>query len=90
MVKKLKIYNSFKIDKIHKRSVILVGNFDGLHSGHQKLFKESQKYKKKFKLNIGVVTFDPIPKMFFNKKIKNYRISSFDQKVLYLKKFEIL
>jgi len=89
MVKKLKIYNSFKIDKIHKGSVILVGNFDGLHSGHQKLFKESNKYKKIFKLNIGVITFDPIPKMFFNKKVKNYRISNFDQKVHYLKKFGV-
>ena len=70
-------------------SAILIGNFDGLHSGHQKLFKESQKYKKKFQLNIGVVTFNPIPKMFFNKKIKNYRISNFDQKVKCLKKFGV-
>ena len=89
MVKKIKTYKNFKINKIHKKSVILVGNFDGLHSGHQKLFKEAQKYKKKFKLKVGVVTFDPIPKMFFNKKIKNYRISSVDQKVGYFKKLEV-
>ena len=89
MVKKIKIYKNFKINKIHKKSVILVGNFDGLHSGHQKLFKEAQKYKKKFKLKVGVVTFDPMPKMFFNKKIKNYRISSVDQKIGYFKKLEV-
>jgi riboflavin kinase/FMN adenylyltransferase len=89
MVKKIKIYKNFKINKIHKKSVILVGNFDGLHSGHQKLFKEAQKYKKKFKLKVGVVTFDPMPKMFFNKKIKNYRISSVDQKVGYFKRLEV-
>ena len=89
MVKKIKIYKNFKINKIHKKSVILVGNFDGLHSGHQKLFKEAQRYKKKFKLKVGVVTFDPIPKMFFNKKIKNYRISNFDQKISYFKKFGV-
>ena len=89
MVKKIKTYKNFKINKIHKKSVILVGNFDGLHSGHQKLFKEAQKYKKKFKLKVGVVTFDPMPKMFFNKKIKNYRISSVDQKIGYFKKLEV-
>ena len=89
MVKKIKTYKNFKINKIHKKSVILVGNFDGLHSGHQKLFKEAQKYKKKFKLKVGVVTFDPMPKMFFNKKIKNYRISSVDQKVGYFKRLEV-
>ena len=89
MVKKIKIYNSFKIDKNYKNSVILVGNFDGMHYGHQKLFKEAKKYKKKFKLKIGVVTFDPAPKMFFNKKIKNYRLSNFDQKLNYFKKFGV-
>ena len=89
MVNKIKIYKDFKIDKSHKNSIILIGNFDGLHSGHQKLFKEAQKYKKKFKVKIGVVTFDPIPKMFFNNKITNYRISNFDQKVNYLNKFEV-
>jgi riboflavin kinase/FMN adenylyltransferase len=64
MVKKIKTYKNFKINKIHKKSVILVGNFDGLHSGHQKLFKEAQNIKKKFKLKIGVVTFDPCQKCF--------------------------
>ena len=50
--------------------------FDGLHSGHQKLFQLAKKYKTKYKSKIGVVTFDPIPKMFFNKKLKiiEYRI----------------
>ena len=30
--------------------------------------------EKKSKLKIGVVTFDPMPKMFFNKKLKNFQI----------------
>ncbi len=89
MVKKIKIYNNFKINKIHTNSILLIGNFDGLHSGHQKLFKESQKFKKNFKLKLGVLTFNPLPKMFFNKKIKNYRISNFRQKESYLRKFEV-
>ncbi len=89
MVKKIKIFNNFEITKNFKNSLILIGNFDGLHSGHQKLFKEAQKYKNKFKIKIGVVTFDPIPKMFFNKEITNYRISNFNQKVSYLNKFGV-
>ena len=89
MVNNIKIYNSFKINKSHKRSLILVGNFDGLHSGHQKLFIEAKKFKKKFNIKVGVLTFDPIPKMFFNKKIKNYRISNFDQKITNFKKYGV-
>ena len=74
MVKKIKIFNNFKVDRKYKGSIILIGNFDGLHLGHQKLFNQAKKYKKKYKIKIGVITIDPIPKMFFNKKLKNYRI----------------
>ena len=87
MVKKLKFYNNFKISNIHKKSILLVGNFDGLHLGHQKLFNLAKKYKKKFKLKIGVITFEPIPKMYFNKKLTNFRISSISQKIKILEKF---
>ena len=47
MVKKIKIYNNFNINLKDKNSIILIGNFDGLHSGHQKLFIQAQKFKKK-------------------------------------------
>ena len=87
MVKKLKFYNNFKISNIHKNSILLVGNFDGLHLGHQKLFNLAKKYKKNFKLKIGVVTFEPMPKMYFNTKLKNFRISNISQKIKILEKF---
>ena len=80
MVKKIKFYNSFKVSKIHQNAILLVGNFDGLHLGHQKLFNLAKKYKKKFKLKIGVITFEPMPKMYFNKSLKNFRISNLYQK----------
>ena len=81
----MKLYKNFNIAKNHKGSIILIGNFDGVHQGHQKLFKLANKYKKKFNLKIGVLTFEPMPKMFFNKSIKNFRISSINQKNIILK-----
>ena len=89
MVKKLTYYKNFNIKKNHQKSIILIGNFDGVHLGHQKLFESAKKYKKKENLKIGVVTFDPIPKMFFNKKLKNYRISNLNQKLNIFKKFKV-
>jgi len=81
----MKLYKNFNILKNHKRSIILIGNFDGVHLGHQKLFKLANSYKKKFNLKIGVLTFEPMPKMFFNKDIKNFRILNINQKNIILK-----
>ena len=82
----LKIYKNFNLSKIHKKSILLIGNFDGLHLGHQKLFKLAEKYSKKHKVKFGVLTFDPLPVMFFNKKLTNYRITSNLQKNLLFEK----
>ena len=89
MVKSIKIYNNFNIIKQHKRSIILIGNFDGLHLGHQKLFRLAKNFKKKYSLNIGVLTFEPMPKMFFNNKLSNFRISNQKQKINSLKKHNV-
>jgi len=89
MVKKTFLYKNFNIKREHKNSIILIGNFDGIHIGHQKLFNLAKKFKKKYQVSIGVLTFEPMPKMFFNKKIKNFRISNFEQKFYLLKKFGV-
>ena len=86
MVKLIKIYKNFNINSRHKNSIILIGNFDGLHLGHQKLFSLAKKYQKKYSLKVGVLTFEPMPKMYFNKKIKNFRISSLNQKKFLIQK----
>ena len=85
----VKHYSNFNIKKIHKGSIILIGNFDGLHLGHQKLFNLAQSYKKKYNLKIGVINFNPMPKMFFNKRLKNFRISSVEQKIKFLSKLKV-
>ena len=85
----MKIYQDFDIKVHHQNSIILIGNFDGVHLGHQKLFLLAQKYKKKYSLNIGVLTFEPMPKMFFNNELKNFRISSLNQKIDLLKKCNV-
>ena len=81
MVNSTYLYNNFNIKNKHKRSIILIGNFDGLHLGHQKLFSLAKRFKKRYSLKIGVLTFEPMPKMYFNQNLKNFRISSQKQKI---------
>ena len=83
------IYNNLKIKKIHKSSVVAIGNFDGLHLGHKKVLKEAKTKAKKNRLKFGMITFEPLPLMFFNKRIKNYRINSNFQKQFFLKKLKL-
>ncbi len=89
MVKSINLYNNLNIRSEHKGSIILIGNFDGLHLGHQKLFSLAKNYKKRYFIKIGVLTFEPMPKMYFNKSIKNFRISNQKQKINLLKKLKV-
>ena len=89
MVKSTKVYKNFSIQSRHKNSIILVGNFDGIHLGHQKLFSLAKKYKIKYSLKVGVLTFEPMPKIFFNKYLKNFRISNLEQKIDNLKSLNV-
>ncbi len=85
----MKIYKNLNIKKIHKKSVVAIGNFDGIHSGHKKVLEQARQKAKKKRLKFGLITFEPIPTMFFNSNIKHHRINSLDQKILYLKKIDL-
>jgi len=85
----MKIFNNLNISKKYKRSSLAIGNFDGVHKGHQKVFKYAKIFAKKNKSRFGILTFSPLPAMFFNKKIKNYRLASEDEKFQLLKKYGV-
>ena len=82
----MKIFKSANILKNYRESALAIGNFDGVHQGHQKVFRETKRIAKKNKVKFGILTFTPLPVMFFNKKIKNYRLASETQKINFLKK----
>jgi len=85
----MKIYKNPTLDQKHCNGVIAIGNFDGLHLGHQKVINEAKRKAKKNKIPFGAITFEPVPVMFFNKKIKNHRINSLEQKKEQLKKLKL-
>ena len=85
----MKIYNGANLNQKHLNGVIAIGNFDGLHLGHQKVINEARQKAKKFKLPLGVMTFEPVPVMFFSKKKKDHRINSLKQKITQFKKLKL-
>ena len=85
----MKIYTNLNIEKRHKNSVIAIGNFDGVHLGHKKVIAQAKQKAIKKNLPFGIITFEPVPVMFFNKNITNHRINSLEQKKNQLKNLKI-
>ena len=77
----MKIYKNFNISNRFKNAAIAIGNFDGFHLGHQKVIKKGKNLAKKRRLKFGLLVFHPLPVMFFNKKINNFRIDTLKQKI---------
>ena len=85
----MKVFNNPSISDKYKGSAIAIGNFDGVHKGHQKVFNHAKKFARKNKIKFGVLTFTPLPVMFFNKKLKNYRLISENQKLKIFKRYGV-
>lgn len=67
-------------------SVLVIGNFDGVHKGHQKLLSEARDVACSKNLPLVVMTFEPHPKAFFAKDDNVFRLTTPSQKSKYLKK----
>jgi len=49
----------------HKGGILTIGNFDGLHQGHQTIIQTLQQQAKYLQLPSGVMLFEPHPQEFF-------------------------
>ena len=67
---------SFKI----KNLCLCIGNFDGVHLGHQHLIKKIIKNAKLDQLRSAILTFVPHPKVYFKKTNTNFNIMINDDK----------
>ncbi len=85
----MKIYNNANLNQKHQNGVIAIGNFDGLHLGHQKVINQAKLKANKYNIPFGVMTFEPVPVMFFSKKNKDHRINSLRQKKIQLKNYKL-
>jgi len=50
-----------KLEKIEKGCVLSIGNFDGVHLGHQKILATAKQTAAKKKTELSVMTFEPHP-----------------------------
>ncbi len=79
-------YKGLKFDKA---IILAAGQFDGLHKAHIKLIKKTIEVSKKHDCSSAVMTFDPHPDYFLNKREKLGYITPLDRKVFLLESLGI-
>ena len=68
-----------QLSECHRPSVVSIGNYDGVHLGHQHVIKTLLEQSKRLNAPSTVVTFEPLGKEFFNPK-SIARLTSLDEK----------
>lgn len=66
-------------------TVATIGNFDGVHRGHQAVIQTLKSIAKKIELPVTVITFEPTPLEFFLKERAPKRLTPFREKYTLLK-----
>jgi len=63
-----------------KGAVVAVGNFDGVHRGHQALIAEARRMAEERHAPLGVLAFEPHPQEFFRPSKESFRLTPFRAK----------
>lgn len=63
-----------------KGGVVAIGNFDGVHRGHQALLAEARRCARKRNAIFGVLAFEPHPREYFRPSAECFRLTPFRTK----------
>jgi len=58
-----------------RRPVVAIGNFDGVHRGHQAVIELAREKAKSLSAPLGIITFEPHPRSVFNPHSPVFRLS---------------
>ncbi len=62
-------------------AVVAIGNFDGVHRGHQAVLDKAGRLAHELEASLGVLTFEPHPRRFFRPDSPPFQLTSFRLKL---------
>ena len=77
------------INQKYSPSFLTIGNYDGIHLGHQAILKKLISESKSNNILSSVMTFEPHPREFFSPKLAPKRIISLREKLEYFDELKI-
>ncbi|MBX2830217.1 MAG: bifunctional riboflavin kinase/FAD synthetase [Rhodospirillales bacterium] len=73
----MRVFRSFEnLTDDARGAVVAVGNFDGLHLGHQTLLDQARKIARDLGVPLAILTFEPHPRMLFRADDPPFRLTS--------------
>lgn len=78
------IHGSDEIPPEARGAVLALGNFDGVHRGHQVLIRRAIDVARREGRPSGVLLFEPHPREFFNPDTPHFRLTSLEDKLAIL------
>jgi riboflavin kinase/FMN adenylyltransferase len=70
-------------------AVVAIGNFDGVHRGHQALIAEGKRIARETGAPFGILAFEPHPQEFFRRTPEKFRLTPFRTKTEMLKRLGV-
>ncbi|MBH88093.1 MAG: hypothetical protein CMJ12_02930 [Pelagibacterales bacterium] len=86
----ISVYREFSdLKNIVKKSIVVIGNFDGVHLGHQAVLNYAKSLKKEANDNLLLLTFYPHPLKVLRPEYAPRNILSFRNKVIKMKELGV-
>jgi riboflavin kinase/FMN adenylyltransferase len=76
-----------RLDASHAGAVIAIGNFDGVHLGHQAVIRQARAMADEMNAPLGILLFDPHPRQYFKPDDDPFRLTKINRRASLLGRY---